>query len=90
MIESQVRYVLDALRTIREQSLATVDVKLTCSHTSTTASRSSWPNRVGVGLPELVSRRQRQEPNLVARFTFKFREACGEFKTDDYELEAVA
>jgi cation diffusion facilitator CzcD-associated flavoprotein CzcO len=47
MIESQISYVLDCLRTMDEQGLASVDVRPVSSGPTTRSSRPSWRTRSG-------------------------------------------
>jgi cation diffusion facilitator CzcD-associated flavoprotein CzcO len=86
MIESQVHYVLEALRTMRERRLRWVDVRpgVQSRYNTTLQSRldsAVWSSGCKSWYVDATGRNRTLWPG----FTFKFREATGEFLMADYE-----
>ena len=68
MVESQTQYVADALATMRERNLRSVDVRADAmDEFNQRAAVAPGRRRVVVGLQELVPRRARPQPHAVAR-----------------------
>jgi cation diffusion facilitator CzcD-associated flavoprotein CzcO len=91
MIESQVHYVLEAIRTMRERELAAVDVRREVQARYNDGLQEQLAGSVWAsGCSSWYLDASGKNRTLWPGFTFKFREATGEFSADDYELEAVA
>ncbi|MHB8659712.1 MAG: hypothetical protein ACYC91_17545 [Solirubrobacteraceae bacterium] len=90
MIESQVKYVLEAMATLRRRELRFVDVKPGQQQRFNEDLQARLENRLVVGLHELVPRRERENRTLWPVVTVRFREAISEFRPEEYELANAA
>jgi cation diffusion facilitator CzcD-associated flavoprotein CzcO len=86
MIESQVHYVLEALRAIRSRGLAAVDVKPDVQSRFNDSLQERLAGSVWAsGCSSWYLDASGRNRTLWPGFTFKFREATGTFDVEDYE-----
>ncbi len=91
MIESQVHYVTEALRTMRERDLGWVDVRPDVQaefndHLQAKLDGAVWSS----GCESWYLDASGKNRTLWPGFTFKFREATGEFRAEDYDYAEAA
>jgi cation diffusion facilitator CzcD-associated flavoprotein CzcO len=87
MIESQVHYVTEAIKAMREREVAFVDVKADVQSTYNDRLQAQLDGAVwSSGCASWYLDASGRNRTLWPGFTFKFREATGEFRTEDYEL----
>ncbi|MDQ6608123.1 MAG: NAD(P)/FAD-dependent oxidoreductase [Actinomycetota bacterium] len=91
MIESQVHYVLEAIRTMRERDVAFVDVKPDVQARFNQDLQDQLTGTVwSSGCSSWYLDENGKNRTLWPGFTFKFRRATDEFQADHYNLETVA
>jgi cation diffusion facilitator CzcD-associated flavoprotein CzcO len=92
MIESQVRYVLDAIRTMRERDAAFVDVRPEVQARFNEDLQAQLEGAVwsSGGCASWYLDENGKNRTLWPGFTFKFRRATEAFRADEYELTANA
>jgi cation diffusion facilitator CzcD-associated flavoprotein CzcO len=91
MIESQVHYVLEAIKMIDERRLAYVDVKPDVQARFNDELQSQLDGAVwSSGCSSWYLDASGKNRTLWPGFTFRFREATTEFRSDHYELAEVA
>jgi cation diffusion facilitator CzcD-associated flavoprotein CzcO len=91
MIESQVHYVLEAMRTMRESDLASVDVKAAVQAKFNDDLQDQLTGTVwSSGCRSWYLDGSGKNRTLWPGFTFSFKRATDAFDAEDYELEAVS
>jgi cation diffusion facilitator CzcD-associated flavoprotein CzcO len=91
MIESQVHYVMEALKAMRERNAAFVDVRPEAQAQFNDKLQAQLDGAVwSSGCASWYLDASGKNRTLWPGFTFKFREATDEFRADDYELAEVA
>jgi cation diffusion facilitator CzcD-associated flavoprotein CzcO len=87
MVESQVHYVMEALRAIRARDLSWVDVRPEVQATFNDRLQAKLDGAVwSSGCESWYLDASGKNRTLWPGFTFKFREATGEFRAEDYDL----
>jgi cation diffusion facilitator CzcD-associated flavoprotein CzcO len=87
MIESQIHYVLEALRAMRERELRWIDVRRDVQSSFNARLEAKLGGAVwSSGCKSWYLDASGKNRTLWPGFTFKFREATGEFHAPDYEL----
>jgi cation diffusion facilitator CzcD-associated flavoprotein CzcO len=90
MIESQVHYVIEAIRAMRERELAFVDVKPGVQARFNDQLQAQLDGSVwSSGCASWYLDASGKNRTLWPGFTFKFRQATEEFRSEDYELVKV-
>jgi cation diffusion facilitator CzcD-associated flavoprotein CzcO len=89
MIESQVHYVMEALRTMRARDVSWVDVRPEVQAEFNDRLQAKLDGAVwSTGCESWYLDSSGKNRTIWPGFTFKFREATGEFRAQDYELAA--
>jgi cation diffusion facilitator CzcD-associated flavoprotein CzcO len=91
MIESQVHYVLEAIRTMRSRSLSYVDVKPEAQTAFNDRIQEQLDGAVwSSGCASWYLDENGKNRTLWPGFTFRYRQATDAFEAEDYELAEVA
>jgi cation diffusion facilitator CzcD-associated flavoprotein CzcO len=91
MIESQVHYVLEAIRTMRSRSLSHVDVKPEAQTAFNDRIQEQLDGAVwSSGCASWYLDENGKNRTLWPGFTFRYRQATDAFEAEDYELAEVA
>ena len=91
MIESQVHYVLEAIRTMRSRSLSYVDVKPEAQAAFNGRIQEQLDGAVwSSGCASWYLDENGKNRTLWPGFTFRYRQATDAFEAEDYELAEVA
>jgi cation diffusion facilitator CzcD-associated flavoprotein CzcO len=91
MIESQVHYVMEALRAMRERDVAWVDVRPEVQARFNDRLQAKLDGAVwSTGCESWYLDASGKNRTIWPGFTFKFREAVTEFRAEDYDLSEAA
>jgi cation diffusion facilitator CzcD-associated flavoprotein CzcO len=91
MIESQVHYVLEAIKAMRARELAFVDVRSDVQERFNDDIQAQLDGAVwSSGCASWYLDESGKNRTLWPGFTFRYRQATTDFKTEDYELAEVA
>jgi cation diffusion facilitator CzcD-associated flavoprotein CzcO len=91
MIESQVHYVLEAIRSMRARGATSVEVRPEVQHRFNAELQQQLDGSVwSSGCESWYLDASGKNRTLWPGFTFRFRQATEEFRTEDYEMAEVA